>query len=216
MTTPNTEEPKPDPVTEPTPTLAPVTDPPPDPNKMVPQGEVNRLMGALRLEERAKTADYEELKEKAAKHDEAEAAKLSTEERLTAEVVEAKGHTATANEKVTQMAISTAIQVKAAQMGLQNPDDALALVARAGISYSDESGVEGVTEALEALVTAKPYLKGAVTGAPNMNGSGGTPTPVAIGLTDGERQMAHKIFKTKDGKQLTPSEAEAEYAAGKR
>jgi hypothetical protein len=209
MTTPKTEEPKPNPVTEPTPT--PASDSTPDPDKTFTQAEVNRFVGQRVIEERAKTPDYEDLKAKASKFDEAEAAKLSTEERLTAEVATANLATTAAGQKVTDMAITAEIKVKAGQMGLQNPDDALALVARAGISYSAESGVEGVTEALEALVAAKPYLKGAVPGAPNLNPNGGTPTPVVVGLTDDERLMAHRLFRTK-----SHAEAEAEYALGKR
>lgn len=80
-----------------------------------------------------------------------------------------------------------AVQAAAMQMGFKDPEDAYQLADVSELEISEETGeVEGVEEALEALVEAKPYLVGTAIGTPQRSnrGSGGddetTVPPVKI------------------------------------
>lgn len=171
------------------------------------QDDVNRLMGQTRAEERGKYADYEALKTKAAQFDEHQKAAMTEADRIKAERDQYKTAAEQAEQRATQTAIAAEIRVRAAAKGIIDPDAALALVDRAGIVLKDGK-VDGVDTALDALVTAKPYLKGQA-GAPNINGSGGQTAPKAVTLTPEQKLAARYLFSS-----LTPDKAEEAYMKG--
>jgi len=155
------------------------------------QDEVNALMGRTRSEVKAQFADYDTLKERAGVADELERANMTETERLKAELATSQRTNADADERIATTMITTEIQVQAARMGVVDPLDAVALLGRTGLSYTEEAGVVGVKEALETLVAAKPYLKNVhPNGAPNLNGDARTPTAIAPALTADEREAA--------------------------
>ena len=156
------------------------------------QEQVNAIVGKRVLEERGKFADYETLKGQAQKLAELEKANLSKEEKLQRELAEYQRKATDAEGRIATTAIRSEVLVKASQMGIVDPDAAYRLIDRAGIAYS-EDGVKGVDEALEALVAAKPYLRGVAPTAPNLNPKGGAPAPVVTGLTQEEREYARKL-----------------------
>ena len=156
------------------------------------QEQVNAIAGKARLEERSKYQDYEDLKSKAAKFSEMEKAQLTKEEKAQRETAEWQRKATDAEGRIATTAIRSEVLVKASQKGIIDPDAAYRLIDRAGIAYS-EDGVKGVDEALEALVAAKPYLRGVAPTAPNLNPKGGAPAPVVTGLTQEEREYARKL-----------------------
>ena len=176
------------------------------------QEEVNALMGGVRAEERTKAAekfsDYTYLKERAAVADKQDLAKLTNEERLTKDAEAWKVKATQAEQRAVETAIGADIRLKAQEKGI-DPDVALALVNRVGVKFA-ESGVMGVAEALDALLTAKPHLKLATAlRAPNLNANGGEKPAATPQLTPQARDVAHKLYPG-----LAHADAEVKYAKG--
>jgi hypothetical protein len=91
-------------------------------------------------------AEEERLKEQG-KHQELADAKAKEAETLRAELVTTR--------------IDTSLLMEANKLGIVDPDAALKLVDRSGITHDDTTkAVSGAKEALEALLKDKPYLAG--------------------------------------------------------
>jgi hypothetical protein len=114
-------------------------------------------------------ADYEDLKKKAAKHDEAEEARKSDleRERERAEAAEAAGKAATAQ---AHGALRRAeLMVQAAAQGAVDPDAVIALLSSDESIVVEENGtVKGAKAAVKKLLEEKPYLL--AKNAPTRNG----------------------------------------------
>ena len=161
------------------------------------QEEMNRIQAQTRKEVRNQFSDYGQLKERAAKADELEQAQLSEAEKLEARALEAERKAATAAEQISTAMIASDVKVRAAQLGIIDPDAALLLVDRQNVRYSEDSGVTGVEEALTQLLTDKPYLKGAPNRAPNLNPQAGDAAPT-LRLTEDQREAARLMGMTDD------------------
>lgn len=154
------------------------------------QDDVNRIQAQTRREVRNQFADYNQLKDRAAKADELEQAQLTEQEKLEARALEAERKVATATEQISSAMIASEVKVRAAQMGIIDPDAALLLVDRANVRYTDDEGVTGVETALTQLVEDKPYLKGVPANrAPNLNPQSGDLAP-SMRLSDDQREAA--------------------------
>ena len=186
-----------------------------DEPKTFTQEEVNALMGRTRAEERSKFADYDQLKQRAGVADKLENASRTDKEKLERSAADWQRKAVDAEARVADTAIRAEIRVKAAKLGIIDPDAAVALVDRSAVGYSDKDGVKGVSEALELLIAAKPYLKGGgggtapKPGAPNLNAQGGKPAPGAPQLTPEQRNVAHRLFP-----ELPHTDAEVKYNKG--
>jgi|LULM01.1.fsa_nt_gb phage I-like protein len=143
------------------------------------QEELNRFVGNARRDERSKFADHSDLLEKAKKLEEMEQAQLSEQEKLTQRASEAERREADARAKVESTAISSAVKVRAIQLGIVDPDAAYLLMDRASVSYDAENDtVNGIDDALNLLLDDKPYLKNNAVRSPNINPEGGQVAPV--------------------------------------
>jgi hypothetical protein len=151
------------------------------------------MMGKVRAEERGKYVDYDKLKARAKVADTLEAASLTEKEKAERAAAEWQRKATDAEARAADTAIRADIRVKAVQRGIVDPDAAVALIDRSGIAYSAEEGVKGVAEALEALVTSKPYLKGGVAPAPNINPGGAGQPAARPKLTDVQRDAARRM-----------------------
>lgn len=65
-----------------------------------------------------------------------------------------------AEQKANNRLIRAEVKMVAAELGIIDDEAAFALMAKDDVKVNDDGDVEGVKEALEALVEAKPYLKG--------------------------------------------------------
>ena len=154
------------------------------------QEDMNRIQAQTRREVRNQFADYNQLKDRAAKADELEQAQLTEQEKLEARALEAERKVATATEQISSAMIASEVKVRATQMGIIDPDAALLLVDRANVRYTDDEGVTGVEAALTQLVEDKPYLKGVPANrAPNLNPQSGDLAP-SLRLSDDQREAA--------------------------
>ena len=135
-------------------------------DKMVPQSELNRVAGTVRIEERKKwEAELAKERKKwetefAAKVDEERKKAAMTEtERLKAEkeAAEKKAQDAmrTANERL----LRAEVKATAVALDIVDPDAAYALMDRDAVSVAEDGTTQGVEDALKALIKEKPWLK---------------------------------------------------------
>ena len=144
---------------------------------------------------RGQFGDYQQLKERAAKADELEAAQLSDQDKLEARAHEAERKAEAAIQQVASAVIASEVKVRASQMGIIDPDAAYLLLDRTNLSYAEDGKVSGVDDALTQLMEDKPYLKGLPSRAPNLNPQIGEPAP-ALRLTTDQLEAARLMGLT--------------------
>jgi hypothetical protein len=137
------------------------------------QRELEYELGMRLGRERAKFADYDDLKAKALKWDEGESARLSDIERATKTAEEATQRATAAEQALREERLRNAITGEARTAGAIDPDAVLALVDR-GALINAKGEIEGVTEAVATLLESKPYLRGTARPAGNIGQRGST------------------------------------------
>jgi hypothetical protein len=116
------------------------------------QDELDRRVGERLARERQKFADYDDLKAKAAKFDEAQAASKTELQQLQDAIAERDAKLADLPRQARAEAIR--FSSKATAKGFLDPEDALTFLA-ADVDLSDDAAVEA---ALDALAERKPHL----------------------------------------------------------
>lgn len=122
------------------------------------QEEFDRMVGARLARERAKFADYDELRAKASKFDEVDAASKSELQKAQDTIAERDRQLADLPKVARQQAIRFASL--ATQRGFLDPEDALVFI---DADLGDEDAVKA---ALEDLATRKPHLVRQEAGKP--------------------------------------------------
>jgi len=138
------------------------TPPAPPAGKTMTQEEFNTALAA-RLK---KYADYDDLKKAADKYKVIEDANKTELEKEREKVAQAQTAAAQAQTKATQLeaqaresTLRGAVIAEAAKQGFADPMDAYKLLDMAKMGLGEDGTVKGLTEALTALATAKPYLR---------------------------------------------------------
>lgn len=164
------------------PPAEPPETPPAEPPKTFDEAYVKQLrdeaaasrVKAKQLEEQAKTA----AQEATAKIFKALGIEADPEKNYEGQLAEAQKKAQEAEARASEMLVKAEVKSISIEMGLVDADAALALMDRANVKVTETGDVTGVKEALEALVTAKPWLKakesGPVGGGTNPPGAGGT------------------------------------------
>lgn len=114
------------------------------------QQDFDRMVGERLARERARFADYDDLKAKAAKFDEADAATKTELQKLQDAVAERDAKLTDLPKQARAQAIRFAS--KATQKGFLDPEDALVFI---DADLADDAAVDA---ALDALATRKPHL----------------------------------------------------------
>jgi len=126
-----------------------------------------------RLDARAKELGFESIEamESALKaaRERADAEKTELEKAREA-AAKAEEERKRALDAANQRLIRAEVKVVATELGIVDPDAAYALMDRSEVSVVEDGSVQGVREALEALLKAKPYLKGQAA-APGKSGA---------------------------------------------
>ncbi len=119
--------------------------------------------------------------EKLQKEKEAAEKKTLEEQGKFKELAEkAEGKAKAAEERQARVLINAELRVAAIQAGIVDPKDAVALCDRSSLKIGEDGEtVEGVTEAVDALKKAKPYLFG--VGGDGQGGQDGKPNVPAPG-----------------------------------
>jgi len=147
-----------------------------------------------KLDELAKQFGYESKKDmeaalKAKK--EADEKSKTDLEKLQDQLNQEKAARASSDKKIAGQAVSQALMMEAVKLNFIDPGDAVALAAKDGIGYDQETGqVEGAAEAIKKLAESKPHLiKGKGSGVGSSSSPGGDPS----GLS--EWQIGQKLAK---------------------
>ena len=137
------------------------------------QAQLDRMVGERVTRERAKYADYEDLKAKAAKLQEFEDAQKSELQRAQ-DAKEAAENTAKAAMTNANMRLIQAEFIAAAALaGVKHPEDAYALADRTAVLIGDDSKVTGVPEQVKALIDAGRLPMQDGPRAPRLDGGAG-------------------------------------------
>lgn len=135
---------------------------PPIPEKTLTQADVDRVVAERLARERQKYVDYDDLKTKAAKLAEIEAANQSEAEKLAAKAEAAEKRAAEAINRTAKA------EVKALADGFADRDDAVLMLGDLSQYVKDgDVDIEAIKTALADVLTKKPHLAKAPTGPKN-------------------------------------------------
>jgi len=158
------------------------------------QEDVNRLQAQTRRDVRNQFADYQKLKDRAARADELEQAQLTEAEKMEARAIEAEKKVNDAQQQIADAMIASQVKVRASQMGVVDPDAAFLLLDRSNVQYAD-GNVTGVDDAIASLLEDKPYLRATNNRTPNINPESGQPVQ-AVRLTELQLEAARMMGLT--------------------
>jgi hypothetical protein len=149
----------------------------PDAPRSYTQEDFDRVIGRTRSEERAKFADYETLKEKAERYDEAANAAKTAEERLQEQLADRERELEQLRTSTREATIRSSITAAASRKGIVDPDAAVKLIDATGIEFDDNGEPQNVDQLVDALVQDKQYLLGKPAPASFDGGVRTPPTP---------------------------------------
>jgi hypothetical protein len=163
------------------------------------QEELDRIVSTRLAREREKFADYDDLKAKAAKHDESlEAAKTDAEKAI--EAARAEGEK-TARESANRRLVASEARALAAEAKFRNPSLAAKAVDLTAVTVDADGNVDAdaIKTKLAALADADPYLiDDGKTGGPRPDRSqgGGKTSPTATVAAGRELYDARRPRRT--------------------
>lgn len=143
------------------------------------QADLDRVVQARIARERARFADYDQLKDKASKWDEHETAQMDELERERQARQSAEANAAAAADRANQTLIRAEIIAQAAESNAVNPADVHALLSTLPAdqrpAVTEDGTVTGAKEAVAAILQSRPHLvRQADDGAPGrLPGQGG-------------------------------------------
>lgn len=124
------------------------------------QDELDRLIQARIKRVESKYADYKDLKTKASKFDELDAASKSELEKEREARTAADARAQAAEERAKSVALRSAVISEATKQGAVDPDAVLRLIDTDELEMDDKGNISGLPGAVTALLEAKKYLKG--------------------------------------------------------
>lgn len=208
--------PDPDPNDPPAPNPDPKDDPaPPGDDKTFTQADIDRVVQERLARERSKFGDYDDLKAKAAKLDELEAENQSVLEKAQTRAEQAEQAAKAADERAREALLRSNVVTVATKANAVDPDAVLALLDTKNLELGDDGQFQGLEEAVNGLLEAKPYLVGA---APTPGRPGGSAEGGARGGDAPGRQLSRDDLKTMSPSSIAKADADgllADLKAGK-
>ncbi len=171
------------------------------PPKTFTQAELDRIVqDRVARVKSAAPADYDDLKAKATRLDEIEAANKSELERAQEAQRQADERATRAEAERSQTRIETAVMLAAIKAGAADPDDVVKLLAKDAVTIGNDGQVTGVEDAVKALLEAKPHLVGKSSNTPTGDGDGGgrgKSSPAQLSRDDLKTMSPDAIVKAK-------------------
>ena len=164
-----------------------------------PEAEQRMFDAAYVQKIRREAAEYRKrLRELEKALKEKEEAELSEQEKLRRRVAEYEARLAELERERQERTLQYEVKLRAAAMGIVDPDAAWRLLDLAAIEFDEDGTPTNIDEALQALVQAKPYLKGQT--APPMAPTN-PPRGKRLTLEDIKRMSPEEINKNWDAVQ---------------
>lgn len=129
-------------------------------SKTFTQDDVDRVVKERLARERGKYTDYDELKAKAGKLDEIEAANQSELEKAQQAAEKAKTEGAQAIERANGRLVRAELLSALTAANVSKPEVLLAAIDKTGLAVNDDGSVTGVEEVVKAFVDANPEFVG--------------------------------------------------------
>jgi len=165
--------------------------------KMLPQAEVDRIIAERLARQKAQYADYDDLKAAAAKWAKVEEAQKTEAQKTQERMVQLERERDEALVKANDRLVRAAFVAEAAKVGALHPEDLFALADKAGVSVNEQGDVVGVTEAVQAVVTAgRIPLATNRPASPKLDGGAGSgtrPAESVAPLNEAELAMARQL-----------------------
>lgn len=178
-----------DPNADPTKTKDPTAGDKPAAGKTFTQEELDEIVKTRLGKEKAKFADYDELKKKAKAHDDAADAQKTAEQKARDDADAATKRADEAIAKANARVLRAEIIAKATGKFI-DPDDVVALLS-AKLTVEDDGTVKGLDDELAALAKAKPHwVKKPATGSQNA----GNPAGGGDGGGETEPQQRARLY----------------------
>lgn len=176
------------PTAAPAPTPAPATFQP-----ITSQEQLDRVLGERLGRERAKFADYDEIKGKAAKFDELDAASKTELQKLADAKAASDTELERTKAELKNQKLETAVLAVAGSKNIIDPTAVVALLDRSKIDYGDDGVPKNLDALIDELIKAKPYLVGKNGRGPAPLPGSGAPTPsTGTSMDDWMRQRAKR------------------------
>jgi len=154
---------------------------------------LEELLGKLGVESAEKLAEMVNTTKQA------EQARLSEAEKLRKELETANAKAAQAEERARRRLLEASFVAEATAQGVRFPDTALPLADVSAVKISEDGSVDGVREAIKALVDAGKLVMRDRPQAPSTDaraGGGQKPTERTAALTEAELQVAKRLGLT--------------------
>lgn len=148
-------------------------------------------------------ADYEELKTKASKLDDLEAANKTELEKAQERMAKAERAAADAAERAQEHLLRAAVVAEAARKNVIDPEAAMALIDRATLEFDKEGAPTNIADAMDLLLKAKPYLVGGGKGSADQGARS----------TSGVGQLSSESLKTMTPEQIVKARQEGRFDA---
>lgn len=130
------------------------------------QADLDRIVESRLARERQKFGDYDDLKKKAAEHDQYLESQKTEHQKALDEAK--KGTESEVTQRFLSRLVSTEVKAVAAMLGFNDPADALSVIDATKLPVKDdEPDTEAIKAAVEKLATEKPYLVKAGTTRPS-------------------------------------------------
>lgn len=144
------------------------------------QADIDRIVQDRLKRQAAQFSDYQDLKTKAARLDEFEAAQRTELENAQRRTAELEQQLAAASQAAQEDRLRAAIVSEAARRNVRDTDAAVALIDRSLIQFEEDGAPKNIAEAMDELLKAKDYLVaqqgGATRGSADQGArSGGAP-----------------------------------------
>lgn len=199
MTDPDpTPQPAPDPPPDPAPT------PDPDPARTFTQAELDRIVQDRLARQKAQYAGYDDLKAKADKFDQLDAQNKTDLEKANERAAQLERERTEALQQLQESRLRAAVIGEAAKRNVVDADAALALLDRAALTFGDDGEPTNISDEMEALLKARPYLVG-----------GGRPGSADLGARGGGagvQQITRDDLKTMTPEQIVQARKEGRLA----
>jgi hypothetical protein len=128
------------------------------------QADVDRIVkDRVARVKTAAPADYEDLKAKASRFDELEAANATELEKAQKRAIELEQQAKDSTARAQEALLRSAVVAEAARKNVVDPDAAVALLDRSTLELDADGSPTNIAEAMDSLLKAKPYLTGGAT-----------------------------------------------------
>src|ERR1051325_7774664 len=134
--------------------------PDPVPDRTFSQADLDRIVKDRLARQRAQFADYDDLKERAAKLEEFEQAQKTELEKAQERAAQLEKNAEESAKRAQEALLRAAVVSEASKKNVVDPDAAVTLLNRSLLEFDADGAPSNVADAIDALLADKPYLAG--------------------------------------------------------